>query len=571
MTTHANRQMQAAGAGSGPVLQRAGVSRAGVPASADSSASLRQQEAADLVAPRRAAAASRDVPRLVGGHDFSQVPVHAVRETAERGVRDGGGPLPHLEAIRRSFGHHDVLGIRASIGGGAAAAARSIGAAAYALGESIAFERTPDLKIAAHEAAHVVQQRAGVDLPGGVGAAGDRYERHADAIAAQVAAGASAEPLLDRPPGGGHGRRGVQRYAFINEVQVTKPDRSYTAEMKGMVSDATVRNYNDLDEFKKHAGKQTDYLGSLADGRWLRFSPTGTNLLGENHTKVTLEQVVPAVGSKSFIYEPLSSDALPAGSAMRAAYETEAQKRFKTFGIEKEKDKQPFGAESLFAKMGFNMTELIPFFDGRLPVSGLKKADYFGQPAQRYLKIAWGFSKDNKAEVEAKQKAKAAVPPKYETLAKVHKKVEGKLDPFITALVVDGYLGDELEKRANVPLLPLLLEFATVFSEAMVRVAAADASSRLPMGQRAAYAGSSTTSEADKEKLFTDWRNYNFEDNVKAATKRGVRYAGMGQLHLDYLVAAGLGADQHPFEMDGKDIAAFTALTDKLKKAAKKP
>ena len=45
----------------------------------------------------------------------------------------------------------------------------------------------------------------------------------------------------------------------------------------------------------------------------------------------------------------------------------------------------------------------------------------------------------------------------------------------------------------------------------------------------------------------------------------------MGQAHLDHLVAVGLEKNQHPFEMDGKDIAAFKALTDKLKKAAKKP
>jgi hypothetical protein len=45
----------------------------------------------------------------------------------------------------------------------------------------------------------------------------------------------------------------------------------------------------------------------------------------------------------------------------------------------------------------------------------------------------------------------------------------------------------------------------------------------------------------------------------------------MGQDHLDYLVGVGLEKNQHPFEMDGKDITRFRTLTDKLKKAAKKP
>jgi hypothetical protein len=43
----------------------------------------------------------------------------------------------------------------------------------------------------------VVQQRAGIALPGGIGQAGDRHERHADAVAERVERGASAEPLLD--------------------------------------------------------------------------------------------------------------------------------------------------------------------------------------------------------------------------------------------------------------------------------------------------------------------------------------------------------------------------------------
>jgi hypothetical protein len=48
-----------------------------------------------------------------------------------------------------------------------------------------------------------VQQRAGVMLAGGVGAAGDRYEQHADAVADAVVAGRSAEGMLDTMAGGG--------------------------------------------------------------------------------------------------------------------------------------------------------------------------------------------------------------------------------------------------------------------------------------------------------------------------------------------------------------------------------
>jgi hypothetical protein len=116
---------------------------------------------------------------------------------AAGGVRGGGGALPHLDTIQRAFGHHDVRGVGAHVGGAAADAAAAIGARAYATGDAVAFASSPDLHTAAHEAAHVVQQRGGVRLAGGVGRAGDRYEQHADAVADLVVRGASAEALLD--------------------------------------------------------------------------------------------------------------------------------------------------------------------------------------------------------------------------------------------------------------------------------------------------------------------------------------------------------------------------------------
>jgi hypothetical protein len=39
----------------------------------------------------------------------------------------------------------------------------------YATGNHVAFKGAPNLHTAAHEAAHVVQQRGGVQLKGGVG------------------------------------------------------------------------------------------------------------------------------------------------------------------------------------------------------------------------------------------------------------------------------------------------------------------------------------------------------------------------------------------------------------------
>jgi hypothetical protein len=98
-----------------------------------------------------------------------------VAAEAQRGVAGAPQSLPHLDLIQRSFGHHDVRGVGAHVGGAAADASERIGASAYATGTSVAFRGAPDLHTAAHEAAHVVQQRGGVQLRGGVGEQGDAY------------------------------------------------------------------------------------------------------------------------------------------------------------------------------------------------------------------------------------------------------------------------------------------------------------------------------------------------------------------------------------------------------------
>lgn len=119
-----------------------------------------------------------------------------VQVAAAEGVKGAGAQLPHLDRIQQAFGQHDVTSAKAAVGGKAREASQSIGAEAYATGDSVAFAEAPDLHTAAHEAAHVVQQRQGVQLSGGVGKEGDGYERQADAVADAVVQGKSAEGLL---------------------------------------------------------------------------------------------------------------------------------------------------------------------------------------------------------------------------------------------------------------------------------------------------------------------------------------------------------------------------------------
>lgn len=149
-----------------------------------------------LPAPTLAWEGARSEPEARAGIDAPDAPA-----IASVGVNTPGAPLPYLAQIQRSFGHHDVSDTQAHVGPGASAAALALGARAYATGEHAVFGSGASLSTAAHEAAHVVQQRS-AGIPGGMGRAGDAWERHADAVAERVVAGRSAQALLDHPPSG---------------------------------------------------------------------------------------------------------------------------------------------------------------------------------------------------------------------------------------------------------------------------------------------------------------------------------------------------------------------------------
>jgi hypothetical protein len=141
----------------------------------------------------------------------SAAPPSSAHAIAAQGVAGGGSKLPHLDTVQAAFGRHDVRGISAHVGGAAAHASEALGARAYTTGDRVAFQSAPSLHTAAHEAAHTVQQRAGVSLLGGIGQTGDAYERHADLVAGAVVAGRSAESLLDQVPSGGGSSGAIQR------------------------------------------------------------------------------------------------------------------------------------------------------------------------------------------------------------------------------------------------------------------------------------------------------------------------------------------------------------------------
>jgi hypothetical protein len=184
-----------------------------------------QRRAADRRAERAAAATP--------AAQSEAMDAESVQERAQSGVKGAGDRLPHLDRLQQAFGDHDLSDVRAHVGGDAAKAARGLNAQAYAHGDKVAFGQSPDLHTAAHEAAHIVQQRAGRG-PAGVGQVGDAYERHADAVADAIVAGRSAKPLLDQMAGQGASRGGMslQRQASA-PVQLLHGDLSVPSRVPG--------------------------------------------------------------------------------------------------------------------------------------------------------------------------------------------------------------------------------------------------------------------------------------------------------------------------------------------------
>lgn len=155
-----------------------------------------------LVAELTAQTSEAQVQRRDVVEHGAKVGTQAVQAAAVRGVATPSAPLPHRATIQQLFGRHDISGIQAHTGPDAAASARAMGAEAYATGNHVVLGGGgADLHTVAHEAAHVVQQRAGIHLKGGVGEANDANERHADQVADLVVRGQNAEAVLSQVAG----------------------------------------------------------------------------------------------------------------------------------------------------------------------------------------------------------------------------------------------------------------------------------------------------------------------------------------------------------------------------------
>lgn len=213
-------------------------------------------------------------PTVPAGSPSAPLGPDQIHQIAAAGVQGNGSPLPHLEELQSAFHPHDLSNVRAFIGGPAQAAADALNAMAYTVGNRIAFATPPSLQLAAHEATHVIQQRGGVHLVGGVGQTGDAYERQAD----DVAAGMLAEVVgpaaaTSAPVAGSHPAR-IGTVPGMSVVQTMPSDPAY------------------------RSGSSKEEPDHIADGHaeLTIGDESGANLVWLNEIKESLTGVVSSIG-----------------------------------------------------------------------------------------------------------------------------------------------------------------------------------------------------------------------------------------------------------------------------------
>ncbi len=188
-----------------------------------------------------------------------------IEELATEGTRSAGGGLPYGDVIQAAFGRHRIDNIQTHTGRDATRTADEMGAEAYAVGDHVVLGERTSVHTVAHEAAHVIQQRAGVHCKRSGGDPGDPDERMADEVADRVVAGRSAEDLLDSIAGGG-GAPSVQRKVKLVKEQTVLAAADDFADVGKLSSDEK----SALDR----VCKADDYELEFSDGAhviaWLR-------------------------------------------------------------------------------------------------------------------------------------------------------------------------------------------------------------------------------------------------------------------------------------------------------------
>ena len=282
-----------------------------------------------------------------------------------------------------------------------------------------------------------------------------------------------------------------------------------------------------------------------------------TSSCDETHNYLPLVQTAAAVRARSFIYEQFATDALPANSAFRAAYLVENTALLQAFGVDLGTDLTLVGGESLLPKIADTVAGLVPYFNGTKDMTNMTSGGnrWLGKPDQRYVKIGWGWAKDLASHPTATV-AEAALAQAVNTPA--------ILDPFITGLPVDGFLGDPLVLHANADKYQPLLALCQAYVPVMIERAHNDLA--LTGQERQDLQALPTGTVPEQQEMFGLRRNLHFAKATANAAARNVRYAGMDDYHRKWLEQHNrVPVNAHVYRVTRKQFEAVVDYTNKLR------
>jgi len=122
----------------------------------------------------------------------------------DEGNTGSNSDFPFHEQIQSSFGVHQISREEVVSGGEASEHAQRLGAKGFVKGGRAFLPKDADLEVAAHEAVHIVQQRALGASEKTIAQDDDLVEQQADSIARKVSRGENVEADLDRVVASGH-------------------------------------------------------------------------------------------------------------------------------------------------------------------------------------------------------------------------------------------------------------------------------------------------------------------------------------------------------------------------------
>jgi hypothetical protein len=242
--------------------------------------------------------------------------------------------------------------------------------------------------------------------------------------------------------------------------------------------------------------------------------------------------------------------------------------RIENYGIGEQGDIQKFGAESIFPKLGYAFTLMPPLLDPN-NLGPLK--NYTGVFTQHALKIGWAYARDVHVHVNRRSNQNPLVRAAgrlsarrraEDQLAATYAK-QRLLADFVAGLKPEEKLGSSLDEwmaahpRDIGRLFGILRGFArdivAVLREKVSDDPAVGLVDRMNLGLK-----------RQDEAKFAHWRDVNFRESVRAAQRRGIRYAGMGSRHSEF-VRRILGEQPglHYYALNGADYRRDLALTNK--------